>query len=73
MVDVYFINHLAKSWDNCQNVMRAERNVAFKLRTYEKNYKIEGIKLALLRVIIFKGIYDFWNAHTSILSIYSKL
>jgi len=43
------------------------------LGTYEKIYKIKGIKLALLRVIIFKGIYDFGNAHTSILSIYSKL
>ena len=42
----------------------------FKLRTDEK---IKGIKLALLRVIIFKGIYDFGNAHTSILSIYPKL
>jgi len=73
MVDVYFINHLAKSWVNCQNVMGAERNIVFKLRTYEKIYKIKGIKLALLSVIIFKGIYDFGNAHTSILSIYSKL
>ena len=73
MVDVYFINHLAKSWVNCQNVMEAEINIVFKLRTYEKIYKIKGIKLALLSVIIFKGIYDFGNAHTSILSIYSKL
>jgi len=70
MVDVYFINHLAKSWDNCQIVMGAERNIVFKLRTYEKMYKIKGIKP---RVIIFKGIYDFGNAHTSILSIYYKL
>jgi len=43
------------------------------LRTYEKIYQIKGIKLALLRVIIFKGIYDFGNAHTSILSIFSML
>jgi len=53
--------------------MGAERNVVFKLRTYEKSYQIKGIKLALLRAIIFKGIYDFGNAHTAILSIFSKL
>jgi len=55
--------------------MGAERNIVFKLKTYEKIYKIKGIKLALLRVIIFKGIhvYDIGNAHTSILSIFSKL
>jgi len=53
--------------------MGAERNIVFKLRTYEKNYLIKGIKLALLRGIIFKGTYDFGNAHTSILSIFSKL
>jgi len=47
-----------------------KENMFFKLRTDEK---IKGIKLALLRVIIFKGIYDFGNAHTSILSIYPKL
>jgi len=50
--------------------MGAERNIVFKLKTYEKMYKIKGIKP---RVIIFKGIYDFGNAHTSILSIYYKL
>ena len=73
MMNVNFINHLAKSWDNCQNVMWAESIIVFKLGTYKKIYEIQGIKLALLRVIIFKGIYDFGNAHTSILSIYPKL
>jgi len=53
--------------------MGGEKNIVFKLRTYEKLYQIKGIKLALLRVIIIKGIYDFGNSHTSILSIFYKL
>jgi len=53
--------------------MGAERNIVYKLRTYEKIYQIKGIKLALLRVIIFKGIYDFGNAHACILFIFTKL
>jgi len=35
--------------------MEAERNIVFKLKTYEKINQINGIKLALLRAIIFKG------------------
>jgi len=74
MVDVYFINHLAKSWDNCQNVMWAERNIVFKLGTYKFFNKINREKTCLTEGDYFQGyIYDFGNAHTSILLIYSKL
>jgi len=53
--------------------MGAERNIVYKLRTYEKINQIKGKKLALLGVIIFKGIYDFVNAHVCILFIFTKL